>query len=37
MSGAAWEKKLNDLIANSRIEKKVMQVETADFVGSFRR
>jgi len=37
MDGAAWEKKLNQLIAESRIEKKVMQVETADFAGSFRR
>ena len=37
MDGAAWEKKLNQLIAESKIEKKVMQVETADFVGSFRR
>lgn len=37
MDGAAWEKKLNQLIAESKIEKKVMKVETADFVGSFRR
>ena len=28
---------LRTLIAESRIEKKVMQVETADFAGSFRR
>jgi len=37
MDGAAWEKKLNQLIAESKIEKKVIQVETTDFVGSFRR
>ncbi len=37
MDGVAWEKMLNQLIAESRIEKKVMQVETADFAGSFRR
>jgi predicted dehydrogenase len=37
MDGAAWEKKLNQLIAESKIEKKVMKVETADFVASFRR
>jgi predicted dehydrogenase len=37
MDGAAWEEKLNQLIAESKIEKKVMKVETTDFVGSFRR
>jgi len=37
MDGAAWEKKLNQLMAESKIEKKVVQVETTDFVGSFRR
>jgi len=37
MDGAAWEKMLNQLIAGSKIEKKVMPVATADFAGSFRR
>lgn len=37
MNGAAWEQKLNELIANSKLEKKVMQVEATDFASSFRR
>lgn len=37
MSGAAWEKKLNQLIAESKLEKKVVQVEAADFASSFRK
>ncbi len=37
MDGAAWETKLNQLIAESKVVKKVVKVETADFVSSFRR
>jgi len=37
MSGPAWEEKLNQLIAESRLEKKVMQVEAGDFASSFRK
>jgi len=37
MNSAAWEMTLNELIAASKLEKKVMQVEAADFVSSFRR
>lgn len=37
MDGAAWEKKLNELIANSKVQKKVVQVEATDFTSSFRR
>ena len=37
MSGAAWEAKLNQLIAESKLEKKVMQVEASDFASSFRK
>ncbi|NOS72013.1 MAG: Gfo/Idh/MocA family oxidoreductase [Verrucomicrobia bacterium] len=37
MSGAAWEKKLNQLIAESKLEKKVVQVEATDFASSFRK
>ena len=37
MSGTAWEKKLNQLIAESKLEKKVMQVEAGDFASSFRK
>jgi predicted dehydrogenase len=37
MNGAAWEKKLNQLIAESKLEKKVMQVEATDFASSFRK
>ena len=37
MNSAAWETKLNELIAASKLEKKVMQVEATDFASSFRR
>ena len=37
MDSAAWEKKLNQLIAESRHEKKVVQVATEDFTKSFNR
>ena len=37
MNGAAWETKLNQLIAESKLEKKVMQVEASDFASSFRK
>ena len=37
MSGVAWEAKLIQLIAESKLEKKVMQVEAGDFASSFRK
>jgi len=37
MDSAAYEKKLNRLIAESKIEKKVVAVSTDDFTASFRR
>jgi predicted dehydrogenase len=37
MDSAGWEKKLNQLIAESKVQKKVVQVETTDFASSFRR
>ena len=37
MDSAAYEKKLNELIANSKIEKKVVEVSNEDFTKSFRR
>ena len=37
MDSAAWESKLNQLIATSNVQKKVVQVEAADFASSFRR
>lgn len=37
MDGAAWEKRLNQLIAESKLEKKVMAVEATDIASSFRR
>ncbi len=37
MDGAAWEKKLNRLIAESRVQKKVVKVATDDFASSFRK
>lgn len=37
MASADWEKKLNQLIAESKVQKKVVQVETTDFTSSFRR
>ena len=37
MDGAAWEAKLNELIANSTHEKKVVDVSSDDFAASFRK
>jgi predicted dehydrogenase len=37
MDGAAWEKKLGQLIAASTMEKKVVAVATDDFASSFRK
>jgi predicted dehydrogenase len=37
LNSAGWETKLNELIATSKLEKKVIQVEATDFVSSFRR
>ena len=37
MDGAAWESKLNQLIAESIHEKKVVEVSGEDFAASFRR
>ena len=37
MAGAAWEAKLNELIANSTHEKKVVEVSNEDFSASFRK
>ena len=37
LDGAAWEGKLNKLIADSKSVKKVVKVATDDFVGSFRK
>ena len=37
LSSAAWEKQLHQLIAHSKLEKKVMQVEATDFASSFRK
>ena len=37
MDGAAWEAKLNDLIANSTHEKEVVEISSEDFTASFRR
>ena len=37
MEGAAWESKLNELIAESKVVKKVVKTESADFAASFRR
>jgi len=37
LDGAAWEGKLNQLIAESKSVKKVVKVATDDFVGSFRK
>lgn len=37
LDGAAWEKRLNQLMAESKLEKKVMQVEASDVASSFRR
>ena len=37
MNAEAWERKLNQLIAESKIEKKVVKVATDDFASSFRK
>lgn len=37
MDGAAWENQLNELIAGSKVVKKVVKVEATDFASSFRR
>jgi hypothetical protein len=37
MDGAAWGKKLNQLIAGSKVEKKLVKVATDDFASSFRK
>jgi predicted dehydrogenase len=37
LDSLAYERKLNDLIANSRIEKKVVEVSNEDFAKSFQR
>lgn len=37
LDGAAWENKLNQLIAESKVVKKVVKVEASDFTSSFRR
>ena len=37
MDGSAWEAKLNELIANSTHEKKVVEVSSEDFAASFRK
>ena len=37
MDGAAWEAKLNELIANSTHKKKVVEVSSEDFAASFRK
>ena len=37
MDGEAWEAKLNELIANSTHEKKVVEVSSEDFAASFRK
>ena len=37
MDSAAWERKLNQLIAESKIEKKVVAVSAEDFANSFRK
>ena len=37
MDSAAYEKKLNQLIAESKIEKKVVEVSNEDFTQSFKR
>jgi predicted dehydrogenase len=37
MDSAAYEQALQNLIANSRLQKKVVEVSTEDFAGSFRK
>jgi len=37
MDGGAWEARLKQLVVESKLQKRVMQVETGDFAGSFRK
>jgi hypothetical protein len=37
MDSAAYEKKLQELIAGSKFEKKVVQISNEDFTSSFTR
>ena len=37
LDGAAWERQLQQLIADSRFHKEVREVTTDDFAASFRR
>ena len=37
IDSAAYENKLNQLIASSKLEKKVVEVSNEDFSNSFRR
>lgn len=37
MDGAAWEARLGELIASSKVQKQVVNLETTDFTASFRR
>jgi len=37
LDSAAYEEKLNQLIARSKVEKKVVQLAEEDFSKSFRR
>jgi hypothetical protein len=37
MDSAAYERKLQELIANSKFEKKVVEIKTDDFTQSFHR
>jgi hypothetical protein len=37
MDSAAYERKLNELIAGSKIQKKVVEVTNEDFAKSFKR
>lgn len=37
LDGAAWERKLMELIANSKLEKTVVKTTADDFASSFRK
>ena len=37
MDSAAYEQKLNELIAGSKVQKKVVEVTNEDFTKSFKR
>jgi hypothetical protein len=37
LDSAAYERKLNELIANSKLQKKVVEVSNEDFAKSFNR